>query len=114
VVRIKVEKVEKFVKLLDRKYLPLVAEKDNLLNILWKDEKTRMEGIFGRKTVAKFNVGGLFLQLIANGIIILKKSKCGTNLERRVKEIPDPDSNEDDYILASEVDSNWIGINLRS
>jgi len=78
VVRIK---VEKFVKLLDRKYLPLVAEKDNLLNILWKDEKTRMEGIFGRKTVAKFNVGGLFLQLIANGIIILKKSQCGTNLE---------------------------------
>jgi len=73
-----------------------------------------MAGIFGRKTVAKFSVGGWFLQLIANGIIILKNSQCGTNLEWRVKEITDPDSNEDDYILGSEVDSNWIGINLRS
>jgi len=106
-------KVEKFVKLLDRKYLPLEADKDNLVDILWKEEKSRVEGIFGKKSVTKFNVGGLFLQLIANGIIILKKKQCGMHLEWRVKEIADPDSSDDDYILASEIDSNWIRINFR-
>ena len=106
-------KVEKFVKLLDRKYLPLEADKDNLVDILWKEEKSRVEGIFGKKSVTKFNIGGLFLQLIANGIIILKKKQCGMHLEWRVKEIADPDSSDDDYILASEIDSNWIGINIR-
>ena len=107
-------KVEKFVKLLNRKYLPLEADKDNFVDILWKEEKSHVEGIFGKKYVTKCNVGGLLLQLIANGIIILKKKQCGMNLEWRVKEIVDPDSSDDDYILASEIDSNWIGINIRS
>jgi len=62
----------------------------------------------------KFNIGGVFLQLIANRIIILKKTQCGTNLEWRVKEIADPDSRDNNYILASEIDKNWIGINIRS
>jgi len=58
-----------------------------------------MEGIFGKKSVTKFNVGGLFLQLIANEIIILKKTQYGMNLEWRIKEIAVPDSSDDNYIL---------------
>ena len=98
---------------MDRKYLPLTADKDNLIDVLWKEEKPQIEGIYGKKTIAKYNVGGLFLQLIANGIIIIRKTKCGNDLEWALHEIPDPNSDDDDLILYSELDCNWIGINFK-
>ena len=81
--------------------------------VLWKDEKPRIEGIYGKKTVAKYNVGGLFLQLLANGIIMLRKNSKGDDLEWALQEISDPNSNDDDLILFSELDGNWIGINFK-
>lgn len=32
-------KVEKFIRVMDRKYLPLTADKDNPIDVLWKEEK---------------------------------------------------------------------------
>ena len=40
-------KVEKFIRVLDCKYIPLAADKDNLVDVLWKEEKPRIEGIYG-------------------------------------------------------------------
>ena len=74
-------KAQKFLRLLNHKYPPLVAHKDNLVDVLWKEEKPHIEGIYGETTVTKNNVGGLFLQYIANGIIVLRKTTGGEDLE---------------------------------
>jgi len=53
------------------------------------------------------------LQLLANGIIVLRKTTKGDDLEWALQEISDPNSNDDDLILFSELDCNWIGINFK-
>lgn len=76
--------------------------------MLWTGEKWRIEDIYGRKTVPKSSVDGLFLQLIASGIIVLKKEIAGLvwNLGRTV----DP-MNPRETILNYRNASNWNGIN---
>ena len=44
---------------------------------MWTGEIWRIEDIYGRKTIAKSSVDGLFLQLIANEILVLKQEKSG-------------------------------------
>jgi len=56
-------KVEKFIRVMGCKYLPLKADEDNIIDVLWKEEKPRIEGIYGKKTITKYNVGGLFFAI---------------------------------------------------
>ena len=53
------------------------------------------------------------MQLIANGIIIIRNTKCDNDLEWALYEIPDPNSDDEDLILYSELYCNWIGINFK-
>ncbi len=52
--------------------MPLFADGDIIVNVLWTGENWHVEDIYGKKMIGKFNVDALFLQFIAAGIIKLK------------------------------------------
>ena len=53
-------KVKKFIRVLDRKYLPLAADKNNLVDVLWKEEKPRIEGIYSKIPLQNTMLGVCF------------------------------------------------------
>ena len=90
--------------------VPLVVDKDNIVNVLWgKTPKWRVEEIYGKKTVVKFNVDALFLQLIASNILVLHKvdDKLIWMLGRK----PDPNKPRDS-ILNYQMNDTWKYITL--
>ena len=59
------------------KEVPLIARNDNVVGILWKGERWRIEEIYGKKSVNKTVVSALFLQLTATKILELVNTKDG-------------------------------------
>jgi hypothetical protein len=85
------------------------------INLLWQD-KTLLHGVFLIKSVNKYNVDGLFLQLLATGIL---SAAVGTDAfpDKTAEEIPDSlyvwitfDSNTGNP--AYNMQHYWRGINL--
>ncbi len=88
--------------------VPLYAMRDNVVHTLWKGEVWRIEKIYRRKTVSKFNVDALFLQLIATEIIELRNTQAG--LQWVFGRVQDP-NNTRESILKYTINKYWIGIN---
>ena len=83
---------------------------DNIEDILRKgDEKWHIEAIYGRKTIEKFNIDGLFLQLTSTGILELNHSSRG--LSWYLGRSPDP-ADKRERILNCKISSKWNGIDL--
>ena len=81
---------------------------DNIEDILRKgDEKWRIEAIYGRKTVEKCNIYGLFLQLTVTGILELNHATRG--LSWSLGRSPDPTDTRE-RVLNYKIDSKFDGI----
>jgi len=91
--------------------LPMIAKGDNIVSLLWEgSEKWRVEYIFGKKSVQRFNVDALFLQLTAAKILVLKHD--GDNvLVWDMATTSDP-AIPRERINNHEIDKHWDGINL--
>lgn len=91
------------------KWVPLPAKNDNIVDVLWTGERWRIEDMMVKKTVPKSSVDGLFLQLIADQILVLKKEQSGLvwSLGRTVDAM-----NPRESILNYKFDCNWNGINI--
>ena len=92
------------------RHVPLLASYDNIVDVLWNGETWRIEEIYGKKSVGKFNVDGLFLQLTAREMIQLRLLKQGLTwvFGRR----PDP-ANKKETILNYQLPESWDGIKVR-
>ena len=104
----------KLIKLFESTYwhssVPLVADKDNIVHVLLgKTSKWRIEDIYGKKTVAKYNVDALFLQLISLNILVL--NKVDDKLIWMLGQKPDPDKSCDS-ILNYQMNDTWKYITL--
>ena len=88
----------------------LVASGDNVVDILWRDEKWRMKDIF-RCNVKKSHVDALFLQLIAKKIIELRHTSNG--LVWVLGRVQDPSTTETrETILNYKQKNNWVGLRI--
>jgi len=93
-----------------QKMVPLIAKSDNIVDVLWSgDGKWRVEKIYGKKTVSRASVDGLFLQLIANQKIVLMHDN--TNIVWKLGRTSNPD-NPLESICNYEFDRMWEGIHL--
>ena len=75
-----------------------------------KNKKWRIEEIYGKKTVGKFNVEGLFLQMIASRMLELKR--CNDHVSWILGRTPDPNDPRE-TILNYEIETNWEHWNLK-
>ena len=89
--------------------IPLYAKRDNIVDTLWKGEGWRLEKIYRRKTVSKFNVDALFLQLIATEIIEIRNTQAG--LQWVFGRVPDL-NNARESILKYTMNTYWTGIDI--
>ena len=66
------KKIVQFLQHIDQKKIPLNAKADNIVDLLWSEthEKWHIKDVLRTTKVPKYNVDSLFLQLIANGMII--------------------------------------------
>ena len=88
----------------------MTAERDNIVRILWTEkQKWRVEEIYGKKTVAKYNVEALFLQLIASRMIELKR--INNIMTWVMGRSPDPEDRRE-TVLNHELDNSWLYWNL--
>ena len=106
-------KKDRVVRFLESEYfgkrVPLLAEGANIINVLWSGEKWRVADIFGKKTIARFNVDGLFLQLIATKILELENLKQG--LTWTLGRVKDP-TNTRETMARYKLDATWVGMRL--
>ena len=59
------------------KEVPLIARNNNVVDVLWKGERWRIEEIYGKKSVNKTVASALFLQLTAVKMLELVNTKNG-------------------------------------
>ena len=92
------------------KSLPLIASRDNIVDLVWTgDEKWRIEAIYGKKTISKSTIEGLFLQLISNRILILRRENNGP-LTWHFGTTIDTDHPRE-RLKNYKLPINWVGIN---
>ena len=70
------------------KEVPLIARNNNVVDVLWKGERWRIEEIYGKKSVNKTVVSALFLQLTAAKILELVNTKDGIAWKMRCVRCP--------------------------
>ena len=106
-------KKERVIRFLESDYfgkrVPLLADRANIVDVLWSGEKWRVADIYGKKSVSRFNVDGLFLQLIATKILTLENLKQG--LTWTLGRITDS-TNTRETLLRYKLDSSWEGMRL--
>lgn len=91
-----------------KKVHTLEVKGDNVVDLLWKgEEKWRLEEIYRRKSLDRFNIVGLFLQLVGTKILELHNTSRG--LTWSLGRSPHP-NHKREKILNYKVDSNWAGI----
>ena len=106
------EKVIKFFECesFQRAIYSIKAKGDNIINTLWKvngSKRWRVEKIHGIKSVDRFHIDALFLQLLRTKMIELNQTSCG--LAWSFGQSPDQHNNLK-RILNYNVDSSWMGM----
>ena len=83
----------------------MITRNDNVVDVLWEEERWRIEKIYGKKSVNKTVVSALFLQLTATKILELVNTKDG--LVWKLGRVRCPTNNQD-AIPRYKVDSSWV------